>query len=68
MIKKIFKKLLQLYRIFLFITGCAAAEGCGAFAVEYPYLPRASGIVGGAIGMGIISGCCFLALSLTFLT
>lgn len=68
------------FRSLLFVVAIASGIGCATLSIEvrsYTIYPESSelsnniiadtGLNGGAIGLGIISGMCFLGMAVTFL-
>ena len=68
------------FRLFLLLVAISAGIGCATLSVSersYTMYPESSGLTysitadtglnGGAIGLGIISGMCFLGMAITFL-
>lgn len=61
---------IQLIRFLLFSIAVAAGAACGYFGQEaYAHYAqsRNSGLDGGAIGTGVISGCSLIGLAITYI-
>ena len=64
---------IEYFRLLLLLIGVACGIGCATLSQEvvrevYGALPTIeTGLNGGAIGLGIISGMCFLGAAITFL-